>query len=1652
MNVRKIYFLLFFVFMGLPFFCQAQLSKTLDVTTPGTLSQLIGADKTTTTSLTLTGTINDADFQTIKGMSVLRFLDIQNVNLQNGTMPNSALFGCKGQVILPSTLKIIPAFAFQSFNGSVTLPPVLETIARAAFYNASVDKLDFSNCPNLNEIGESAFRYAKINSGILNFENNLNLTAMTNAFLDYTGHVTLPKNLKIITSYTFQSFNGSFTLPPVLETIARAAFYNASVDKLDFSNCPNLNEIGESAFRYAKINSGILNFENNLNLTYMTNAFTGYTGHVTLPKNLKIIPSYAFNAFTGTVTLPPALEKIENYAFVNSIIKEIEFPSSLQYIDTNGFYNSTALEKITSNNPVPPGLGNTVFYKVNPQTTQLIVPAGAECLYGQTTQWKDFLPGVDLTTCTPKEPEPEPEPIPQDPYTIDLSTARNDDGTTMPIGAIEPNWYYSTLDGQWLNAEVKGTRTNWSIPYIGDKNDNNWITWNTVYPGGRHFFKSRTFEIKTDGKLFYRALAYVKHLSYLVKINNDGTETETLIAQTIYHDWSANWLGYLNSWNPELENYPVAPGKYYLKVDASSEGSSAYSVSMAACAYIKTKAEKDDTLAPNSYIFDINEAKANNYGGIYIPVQKAYDMWGKNKYFSSTSISGTPSASIYWEDVSGLIQSAQIVGSGETAKIQVMVNKLRGKGNAVIAFHSGPNGNSSDPVYWSWHVWVTDDPAQGVEYGHSGYPERDIDGNEFVPKFMDRNLGATSNNFLGNDWNKSGGLYYQWGRKDPIPPLVYKDQTRYNVAGTVGRFDSDSYYGGQGVVSRQFTDIADNIKYSVQHPFLLINAPGNEHWFSDKGMASTETDMAFDLWGDTSEGKVGGVIGDQNSTYKLKSPFDPCPDGWRVPSFRARTSTASVFSPWGGQSGQEPGEFNGLLIKPNDNVNTLEQGRYANVKFYPALGVDFVTPFSSNVSLLGPYSLSGRIWKNTGSGNMEAQDQFSETLIWSATSGNNYARFFQLQSTAEYSIRYNNPPEKFQIGSHMGGASTSLGHGVRCIQDPNRGKLKDYSTQYITQAPELNYTNGLDNPNSYIVKNNQTASASTPITVKIPVSKAYSVYNQYLTDHKWPEGTQQFASVIWSTITTVAEPENNNKGMINKIAMEGSGENANIAVTLTPGVTGNAVVALHIGNSGSAQDPVYWSWHLWIPNGDPEQNTVTYTTEDVISTGSHIVNLTNTGLPPLTTTFMNRDLGAEYAFPQELINDPSLVNNYGSIIKRTGGLHYQWGRKDPLPVFFWVGYSNVNQRIIAVAQTNNSNGAVTYPTILYRDDNYTSRYGYVKDYPYVADSDPLKVNSTDKDYINTQKVLTYSVQNPLTFMANKSGSGDWLTDKRFVATDRWGHADKKSVFDPCPAGWRVPDHSFAYGAWNDKTAKGTSPWYNGRVMDSDGTLGIVQHGVTNNNGYKDIATYYKGTKLNSDTNTIAAWFFTNPLYPIGAYPINLVRGADANVSGAQSTFGSRITGLWSASMGMNGRGLSTIFGSRDINMPTMNVGFGDYPSEVGLSVRCAKDEPRYTGAAPKPNSLSRMVSSVVPVVSEPVISESNIQVSPNPNSGIFKVILKEIPEGAVQVIDMSGNIVLTQMFKGDTQWEVNIQGKPAGVYFVRVQSGKQTVTKKIIKN
>jgi len=134
-------------------------------------------------------------------------------------------------------------------------------------------------------------------------------------------------------------------------------------------------------------------------------------------------------------------------------------------------------------------------------------------------------------------------------------------------------------------------------------------------------------------------------------------------------------------------------------------------------------------------------------------------------------------------------------------------------------------------------------------------------------------------------------------------------------------------------------------------------------------------------------------------------------------------------------------------------------------------------------------------------------------------------------------------------------------------------------------------------------------------------------------------------------------------------------------------------------------------------------------------------------------TMMDRNLGATSATPGDV---------------RALGLLYQWGRKDP-----FLSYSSISSRSIAASTL----------------------------------SWPSSVGSN-----SSNGTIAYAVANPTTFITYNSGNYDWYyTGSSSTDNTRWQTSDnEKGLYDPCPAGWRVPDGG-SNGVWSKAFEK--SSWW-----------------------------------------------------------------------------------------------------------------------------------------------------------------------------------------------------------------------------------------------
>jgi len=1128
-----------------------------------------------------------------------------------------------------------------------------------------------------------------------------------------------------------------------------------------------------------------------------------------------------------------------------------------------------------------------------------------------------------------------------------------------------------------------------------------------------------------------------------------------------------------------------------VRLDTGSCSNSCYTLNSGAQPNLVT----DWTKAPNSYIFTGKDKNGNDVEGLYIPVKKAYEMWSSNSHMGGSPIpTGTLTADVYWEDNHGLIKSGvnyslEILGSGENAKIKVLINKSK-EGNAVIAYKV--NGE----VFWSWHVWVTDDPSNGSTYkSFDGIKRQKSDGTlELIPDsdwgWMDRNLGAIGNSLTGDDWIRNGGLLYQWGRKDPIPPLMTKGNDSYEASGSVGRIrhkQAKNWANGAKkiddlikTVTLSNATVPNNIRLSVKNPLSLIyvNKDDNSgqayynnnlnlqvNWFGNSPTFSTDRLSELNLWSDNSRGIItDGDYNTDNSAnpYRDKSAFDPCPNGWRIPSVLV-SNLGNVsyiddlrvdFSPFGIKNNIHKNVFeanNYHIIKPNDDSTP---NYMKGIKIYRNIGMDFSNVGGNNMGLFPGTGILAR-------GYHEGQytDQH-ETYLWTSTMAKWFDTTPAVSARSLRMIPDGDQPDipdaslstvkgRYQYYP-LGGAATSGTSGCRCIKDPlYKVNQYDFPTEFFTENTQ--YIEGLNNPNTYTIVKNTTESI-----IQIPISKAFSAQSQLLNNPDILNSSNYNnlkVNVLWST----------NPGLISNISVSNPTpgslsviSNTNITVKIAPNNVGNAVVTLH---NGSITNPIYWSWHIWVTNS--AIGSTTYMTDQPMSEASNYINYVN-GSQVLTTEFMDRNLGATDSFPTisgDNLNPETTLASLSSQIINSGGLHYQWGRKDPIPTYrpaYVNDYKDTNgvwhyyktNAVKYYLGTVNVSGSVTYTQLT--EANYNS--GYIRPYNTYSNTSNANVLSTDKPSEKVAKVLSYSVKNPLVFMvpssfapvyagdSNYNNGSDWLAAEPNLAADRWGRGSKKSPFDPCPEGWRIPDFTGSEPA----AGYGVSPWYKKGLA-----TGLAGRTIND----------YLGIRVRVAKSVNTGLTFDNAAYSISNYPIFTgIRGnrsVTANTTPDFTVSDGVYAGIWSASLASNyrGRPINLLFQNNNSDQAKIySFAYHDNNDPYfGENCRCVKvkyDNVIEQGPIPRLQVTTNTIGPGTTLTAQDLnnMVKNKLIVFPNPVKDLLNLDAKDDKDYYYQIYNMAGQLIKKGKFNNK---QTNISELPTGNYLIRINNSESIV--KIIK-
>ena len=274
------------------------------------------------------------------------------------------------------------------------------------------------------------------------------------------------------------------------------------------------------------------------------------------------------------------------------------------------------------------------------------------------------------------------------------------------------------------------------------------------------------------------------------------------------------------------------------------------------------------------------------------------------------------------------------------------------------------------------------------------------------------------------------------------------------------------------------------------------------------------------------------------------------------------------------------------------------------------------------------------------------------------------------------------------------------------------------------------------------------------------------------------------AEIVWSDVA----------GVVSNASVTGSRQNSFLEFTVNKNqlVNGNAVIAVK-----NASGTVMWSWHLWFtPKSSLDKIAMTSAGKTYNFTADNLGWKYTSwwGGTKDRTVVVKLEQQAEFGTKKEAT--VTLTQKKGKDERIGYGNIYQWGRKDPMPgtsALYPAGYS-------------------------YNGSGYTT----------VSDQES-EYNTPANKALMESRTIGLSIQKPGE-MLPKVGGGKlswfykqyinlWSTDNnKFDGSVRDG---KKTIYDPSPVGFKVPD-AYAFTGFTTAGAE----WNNGYTLIADNNKDI----------------------------------------------------------------------------------------------------------------------------------------------------------------------------------------------------------------------------------
>ena len=362
----------------------------------------------------------------------------------------------------------------------------------------------------------------------------------------------------------------------------------------------------------------------------------------------------------------------------------------------------------------------------------------------------------------------------------------------------------------------------------------------------------------------------------------------------------------------------------------------------------------------------------------------------------------------------------------------------------------------------------------------------------------------------------------------------------------------------------------------------------------------------------------------------------------------------------------------------------------------------------------------------------------------------------------------------------------------------------------------LSFTFAYGDANSIIVNPNTPTPIEFNIGAKYSFSTDLSV--EKMIDVKDADGkVYGLDSLSVSILWQVEEDGTTKDGDL--ITVGGISDNK---VTITPkGKKGNALVALK-----DTKGVILWSWHIWVVDGLNDQTYTSFTSQP---------------------TFMDRNLGAT----------TTAIANMNTV-----GLYYQYGRKDPFAIS--KNFTPANDK--------------STPTYLSKVEltEFTERTTSNSNMSWSIKNPDKRINCATK-ITSLDQVWKKGLTRWLSSMAAVEKNWGAPTTDKSLAQSNTTNGGYKTIYDPCPSGYRVPEFYY-YADLNTSTnttladdKSGYNVTYDGSNITHypfSGTLNAASYSGVSGGviAYGSRGMYWTSSLLKDGDNEGAAGVFYNGSY------------------------------------------------------------------------------------------------------------------------------------------------------------------------------------------